>query len=222
MNKIKKDLQQVYNNISQEFSASRVFPWEELEIFIPHIKDGDKILDLGCGNGRLIKALQESKKDFDYLGVDFSDGLIDRAREQFPDKKFELNDISKVDFEANSFDTVFVIATFHHLPSKKERQELLNKINIWLKPGGYLIMTNWNLWQRKYMKHYFKKFWLKKSWNDFFVSWQMYSGKSKKFWRYYHSFSTRELESLLKKTGFKLKPKGVYKTKWNINCFVQK
>ncbi len=170
----------------------------------------------------MIKVLDETKKDYHYTGVDFSVGLIAKAREQFPDHKFIINDISQVDFEAASFDVVFVVATFHHLISKKERLKLLNKINKWLKPGGYLIMTNWNLWQKKYFKNYFQKFWLKRSYKDFFVSWQMYSGKSKKFWRYYHSFSVKELEKLLIKSRFKLKPKGVYKTKWNINCFVQK
>ncbi len=222
MNKIKKDLQQVYNNISQEFSASRVFPWEELGVFIPHIKEGDKILDLGCGNGRLIKSLDEADKKYDYLGIDFSKNIIEQAKQQFPDRKFQVNDISDLDFAANSFDMIFSIATFHHLVSKKERLELLNKINTWLKPGGHLFMTNWNLMQPKYRKYIFKNWRHKRAWNDFFIPWQKYSDDNKKLWRYYHSFSIKELEKLLIKSKFKLKPKGVYKTKWNINCFVQK
>lgn len=212
----------MYNQISQEFSASRVFPWEELQVFIPYIKDNFKILDLGCGNGRLLKSLAEGNKQIDYTGIDFSEGLISQAKQQFPDHKFTVADIRKIDFPKESFDMIFSIAAFHHLDSRKDRAELLKKMNHWLKPGGYLFMTNWNLLQKKYLKNYFKFWWRKKAWNDFFVSWQQYSGDNKQLWRYYHSFTKTELENLLKKSKFNLEPKGVYHTKWNINCFVKK
>ncbi|MBT7553069.1 methyltransferase domain-containing protein [bacterium] len=222
MNKVSKQLKDVYNQISQEFSASRVFPWEELQVFIPYIKDNFKILDLGCGNGRLLKSLEESNKKFDYTGIDFSEGLIKQAQENFPEHKFTVADMRELDFPENSFDMVFSIAAFHHLDKKSDRIKLLKKLNKCLKPGGYLFMTNWNLLQKKYFKDYLKYWWRKKSWNDFFVSWSKYSGDNKKHWRYYHSFTKAELEKLLEKTGFELQPKGVYHTKWNINCFVKK
>ena len=222
MNKVTKELKGVYNQISQEFSASRVFPWEELQVFIPYIEDNFKVLDLGCGNGRLLKSLADSNKNFKYQGIDFSDKLIKQAKQQFSNFDFQLADIREIDFAANSFDMVFSIATFHHLENKKERQEMLAKIYKWLKPGGYLFMTNWDLQQKKYWKSFFKHWWQKRAWNDCFISWQKYSGDNKKLWRYYHSFTARELEKLLTQARFKLKPKGVYKTKWNINSFVQK
>ena len=147
MNKVTKELKGVYNQISQEFSASRVFPWEELQVFIPYIEDNFKVLDLGCGNGRLLKSLADSNKNFKYQGIDFSDKLIKQAKQQFSNFDFQLADIREIDFAANSFDMVFSIATFHHLENKKERQEMLAKIYKWLKPGGYLFMTNWDLQQ---------------------------------------------------------------------------
>jgi len=220
--KISSQLNKVYDQISQEFSASRVFPWEELQVFIPYIKDNFNILDLGCGNGRLLKSLLEADKKFSYTGVDFSNELIEQAKKQFPNFNFQLSDIREADFKAKSFDMIFSIATFHHLENKKERQEILDKIYKWLKPGGYLFMTNWDLQQKKYWKTFFKHWWQKRAWNDCFVSWQKYSGDNKKLWRYYYSFTEKELERLLTQAKFELKPKGVYKTKWNINCFVKK
>lgn len=220
--KVKNELKNVYNLIAKEFSASRKYPWDELQVVIPHIREGFKVLDLGCGNGRLIKLLDESHKKYDYLGVDFSKEFISHAKEKYTNHSFELNDMSKVDYPENSFDMIFMIASFHHLDSKKERLELLNKINKWLKPNGYLFMTNWNLLQKKYLKYILKNFFKKKSWNDFYIPWQAYSRDHKKFFRYYHSFTKKELEGLLKKTKFIMQPKGVYKTKWNINSFVRK
>jgi len=219
---IKKELKKVYNIIAQEFSSSRVFPWEELQFLIPYIKDNFKVLDLGCGNGRLLKILKESNNNFEYLGIDFSKKLIIQAKKDFPNYNFKLADMNNLYFKKNSFDVIFMIASFHHLETKKERLELLQKINKWLKPGSYLFMTNWNLFQKKYLKFLFKNLVRKKSWNDFFIPWQTYSKNGEKFWRFYHSFTKRELEKLLKKSNFKLEPKGVYKTNFNINCFVKK
>lgn len=219
---IKKELKQVYNTIAEEFSSSRVFPWEELQLFIPYIKDNFKILDLGCGNGRLLKVLKESKSSIEYTGIDFSNKLIEQAKKDFPNYIFRVEDMNNLDFEENSFDMIFMIASFHHLETKKERLELLKKINKWLKPGGYLFMTNWNLFQKKYFKFLFKNIFKKKAWNDFFIPWQTYSKSGEKLWRFYHSFTRKELEYLLKKTKFKLEPKGVYNTDYNINSFVKK
>lgn len=181
-----------------------------------------KVLDLGCGNGRLIKALETSGRHFDYLGIDFSEELIKAATRNAPGREFKLADMREVDFAPASFDMIFLIASFHHLEYKSERIRLLNNINKWLKPGGYLFMTNWNLWQPKYRQYWWKNWWRKISFNDFYIPWQSYSGKGEKLWRYYHSFTVNELVGILKKAGFKVEPNGVYKSKWNTVVFVTK
>ncbi|RJP63067.1 MAG: class I SAM-dependent methyltransferase [Ignavibacteriales bacterium] len=218
--RIKNDLRLLYDDIASEFSATRAYPWKELQVFIPYIKNNFKILDLGCGNGRLLKSLEQADKKLNYLGVDFSAKLIEQARANHPQTKFIRADMSDLSFDRNTFDIVFMIASFHHIPSQAERLDLLYKINGWLKPGGLLFMTNWNLWQKKYLKYALENFWSKKSWNDFFIPWTTNDGGT--VWRYYHSFTTGELIYLLKSTNFDLEPEGVYKTEWNINAFVRK
>lgn len=215
-------MDKVYDQISGEFRASRVLAWPELSVVIPYIQDGFKILDLGCGHGRMLKLLESSGKKFDYTGVDFSQGLIAEARRQFPERNFQLADMHHLDFAPQSFDLICAVASFHHLQFKSEREKILADVYQWLQPGGYFFMTNWNLWQGKYLKYYFKDFWQKKSWRDFCIPWQ--SGTTEKFtlWRYYHSFGLGELAALLKKSGFKLNNKAVYKTKWNVVSLVRK
>lgn len=218
---IKENLQAVYDNISQQFSDTRAYPWSELEVFLPQLKDDAKILDLGCGNGRLIKVLDQVGRNYDYLGVDFSANLLEQAKQKFPKYNFQLADMSQLDFPECSFDAICLIASFHHLPNKKERLELLKKIHHWLKPGGVLFMTNWYLWQRKYLKYYFKNFWQKKSWNDFFIPYRL-PNSDKVYWRYYHHFTRRELRSLLLLAGFQPNSHSIYHTKFNTNCFLSK
>ncbi len=46
------------------------------------IVDGQKVLDLGCGNGRLLNVLQN--KNIDYIGVDNSENLLLNAQNAYP------------------------------------------------------------------------------------------------------------------------------------------
>lgn len=207
--------------MANEFSHTRFLVWPELSVFIPYFPPGGKILDLGCGNGRLIKILQESQKKYEYLGIDFSERLLAKARQQFPDHVFQVADMTKLDLPDQSFDVVCLVASFHHLKTKVERQKLLDDIYHWLKPGGILFMTNWHLWQPKYRKYFFQNLRDKKSWNDCFIPYKL-PNSQKFYWRFYHHFTKNELTDLLKKSKFVLEPKGVYRTKYNINCLVKK
>ncbi len=170
----------------------------------------------------MLKVLQESGKKFDYLGLDFAENLIAEARKQFPEFDFKVAEMEGLKLEPESFDMIFLIASFHHLDTKNKRKEVLKNIYQALKPGGLLFMTNWDLRQKKYLKSFLNQWWKKRAWNDCFISWQKYLGDKQKLWRYYHSFTESELKDLLLTTGFKLEPKGVYKTKWNVNCLVKK
>ena len=58
-----------YNDIATSFDLTRKKEiWPEVRAQAAVIKEGSKILDVGCGNGRLLEALPKQK--IDYLGVD--------------------------------------------------------------------------------------------------------------------------------------------------------
>ena len=218
---IQNNLRLSYDSIAKDFSATRKFAWPELSVFIPHLPDSFKLLDLGCGNGRLLSVLKDSHKKFEYLGLDFSQELIKQAQQNWPDYDFQVHDMQMLNFPEQSFDCVAMVASFHHLYTKKERQELLQKIYAILKPGGLLFMTNWNLGQKKYLSSWFNKFWQKKVWNDCFVTYTIPNTKQK-YWRYYHHFTKSELTGLLKSSGFSLGDNGVYWSKYNLVALAKK
>ena len=130
--------------------------------------------------------------------------LIQEGQQKFPTAKFKKGDFLQIPAGKHQFDIVFSIAAFHHLPSKKMRLKAMEEVKRVLKPGGYFIVSVWNLRQLKYRKCWWESFWRwlvtfgDYQFNDLFIPW----GKEKKVKRYYHSFSPHELKQLWRKSGF--------------------
>jgi len=190
-----------YAAIAEDFSRTRARLWPALDLFKNYIKENDKILDIGCGNGRLINLIKDKKVD--YRGIDYSAPLIDIAKENFPDYKFEVGNILNLDFPENYFDDILLIAVLHHIPSAKLREKAINNMYRILKPGGYVLMTNWNLWQARFLQYHIKYNWLRHTKkvdldeNDILREW----GKTGNY-RYVHAFTKIELDELGAKAGF--------------------
>jgi len=191
-----------FNLIAESFSESRSCLWPELEELKKYIIDGQRILDSGCGNGRLIELFKNRKVD--YVGVDFSEKLIEMAKNKYGDY-FKVADILILPFSDSYFDSIWSIAVIHHVPSKEMRLQALQELWRTLKKGGQIIMTCWNLYQPQYLK-LLLKFTLRKvfkksrlDFKDILVPW-----KDSGIERYYHVFTKRELEKLFVESGFKV------------------
>lgn len=149
-----QSIKEVYNKIGDEFSASRAYIWPDLKPFLDQVKDKSSVLDVGCGNGRLLLGLPKAVK---YTGIDISSSLITHAFKAHPDAQFIETDITKDEIWKHlpQFDFIFCVAVIHHLPTRKDQLFVLNQIKKHLKPGGKCLITAWNLWQPKILKHHF-------------------------------------------------------------------
>ncbi|MBN1258712.1 class I SAM-dependent methyltransferase [Candidatus Peregrinibacteria bacterium] len=192
---IRRQVLASYAAIAAEFDVTRQNPWEEFRHFEAFVRHGGRVLDLGCGNGRLYEMAKP--KEVDYLGVDHNSRLLEKARARFPDARFELADMMDLRLPEEAFDNVFCIAAFHHVPSKELRQKVVDDIYNALKPDGIFILTAWNLFQPKYLKPLVKAvlsfvlhFGFKYAWNDVWIKWGGYPIP-----RYYHAFLPAELLS---------------------------
>ena len=124
-------------------------------------------------------------------------------------------------FKSNSIDIIFSIAAFHHLYNNKDRNTHLKEIYRVLKPWWLLLMTNWNLFQKKYIKCFFRNFFQKKSWKDTFVQFKSWPKVLSD--RYYHAFTTWELHKLINKSWLNIHKEFFMKRstliKWQIWSF---
>lgn len=199
--KILDGMKQNYNLIAADFSNTRRSSWEEIKPLVNYVRSGDKILDLGCGNGRLVDLFEGQTAD--YIGIDNSENLIKAAREKYPGKNFIVYNGLNIPFNDGYFDIIFCIAVLHHIPSKQMRIGFLKEANRVLKPGGRLILTVWYFWTKKSYWQLFFKFTLKKilgkSPLDFFDVKQPWFKTAE---RYFHLFRKSELEGLIKRAGF--------------------
>jgi len=138
-----------YMRIAREFDKTRSASWEDFNIFTPFVKDSMKVLDIGCGNGRVYTAL--NPYHVSYTGIDQNTYLIEQARTRYPDARFLVGDILRfggiTELTGEKFDSIFCIAVFSHMPTREMRLQTLTQIRSFLKPGGVLLMLNWNLWR---------------------------------------------------------------------------
>jgi SAM-dependent methyltransferase len=194
-----------YNRIAELYAQTRNAA-RELKQFQNMVQKGQVILDWGCGNGRLVYLLQD--KQVIYYGTDQSCEMIRVAGEQFKKEvdagwaHFICTEDKEADFTENFFDIVFMIASFHHLPDEESRKKLLQRIFQELKPGGKLIMTNWNL-ESDWAEESLQKDWQKIDEYDYLIPWKSQAGEIL-VKRFYHHFTPDALQSIFVETGFKI------------------
>jgi SAM-dependent methyltransferase len=96
-----------------------------------------KILDIGCGTGHHVASL--GSKGLDVLGIDISPSMIKKAKENFPDYKFEVGDATNGStFQPDSF--THILCMYFTIYYFKDKTQFFNNCFKWLMPGGYLIV----------------------------------------------------------------------------------
>jgi ubiquinone/menaquinone biosynthesis C-methylase UbiE len=183
-----------YDSFATDFSATRTQAWPEFEMIKPYLQKNDRLLDLGCGNGRLRHFLEKSKiPEGNYFGFDLSANLIGIAKNEFPHDHFFIGSFEKkLPFGADNFEVVTAVASFHHLLSKKAQTQFLRECHRVMKPGGTLFLTTWKLPQKHFWTNMLK---------GNFKNWNIPFG-SEKHPRTYRRTNEKELKGLLQKAGF--------------------
>jgi ubiquinone/menaquinone biosynthesis C-methylase UbiE len=111
-----------------------------LEAVTPH--PPDFVLDAGCGSGRNISVLSPLVKAI--TGMDYSDQMIERAKERVAAEKLSnvtliQGDITRLQFSDNAFDKVICASVLQYLDDKDCARALREMVRV-CKPGGRLIL----------------------------------------------------------------------------------
>ena len=126
---------QFYHHFAGEFSRTRRSWPPGYSRILPYLKSGFNVLDLGCGNGRFLLFLGDSRWTGRYVGVDSSESLLADARttaagHQHIPSRFVVADLLTDDWlhtarRVGPFDALITLAVLHHIPGRERRISFL-------------------------------------------------------------------------------------------------
>ena len=111
-----------------------------LEVFLERrgLRGDERVVDAGCGTGRVTELLLRHLPNGKVLGVDASGEMVEAARRRFagdPRVRIERQDLLRLEVEL-PVDVIFSTATFHWI---RDDDRLFRRLARALKPGGMLV-----------------------------------------------------------------------------------
>lgn len=104
-----------------------------------------RVLDLGCGSGRVTHNL--SAMGYDVVGLDPSGAMLDVATDTHPELAFALGEGTALPFRDGAFDyALFAYHGLDYVHPETSRRSALREIRRVLEPGGLFVFSSHNTW----------------------------------------------------------------------------
>ncbi|MCG7537137.1 class I SAM-dependent methyltransferase [Pseudoalteromonas sp. OOF1S-7] len=119
-----------------EFSNMEIYPIKFAQLVADK---ADRILEAGCGTGRLYFHYKKQGKDI--KGIDFSENAITAIKSHAPDAQVERGSITDLPYDSGYFDTVFAFGLYHNIEDMNELTKAFSETKRVLQPGGSLVAS---------------------------------------------------------------------------------
>jgi len=103
------------------------------------INSGDKILEAGCGVGRVY--FHYKKSGFDIKGIEYSKNAVDNILAKDDTAEVIEGNITQLPYDDNSFDTILAFGLYHNIEDKNELQKSFDESHRVLNKGGKLVAS---------------------------------------------------------------------------------
>lgn len=102
--------------------------------------DERRVLDVGCGSGRLLVRMSFlGARPENLAGVDLLEHEVEKARTLAPHYDFRVGDATNLPFDDQSFDVVTAFTTFSSMRTEEARQAAAAELRRVLRPGGAVL-----------------------------------------------------------------------------------
>lgn len=219
-----------YQTFAIQFSDTRQRIQPGVRQILDSIDPTARILDLGCGNGELARELAQRGFVGQYLGMDFSEALLNVAREGvagFSNYRFIQGNLADSDWQSfmiggelgiegralsairdqrSSFDVIVSFAALHHLPGRELHLRILGTVRDLLTFNGQFIHSNWQFLNSERLRkrvHSWEEIGLSDADvdpDDYLLDWR----RGGFGLRYVHHFREEALNILAAETGFRV------------------
>jgi tRNA (uracil-5-)-methyltransferase TRM9 len=150
-----------YTRFAGDFARTRRAWPPGFDLILPYIRPAANLVDLGCGNARLLSFLSERGWQGGYVGVDASPLLLEIAEATAREvgaatAAFLQLDLLAGDWvepmtaalppataEGPSQLALAALAVLHHIPGATARVEFLARCRSLLPPGGLCVVSTW-------------------------------------------------------------------------------
>lgn len=197
-----------YRQFATPFAETRMHPqpgFFQLIEFIP--RPCDKMLDVGCGEGRFGRFVLEHDLVEHYTGVDFSQELVDIAASSIEGEFFLRNLIRQGSLNGlGEFNLIACLASMQHIPGRSNRLNLLQEMRDHLAAGGIILLSNWQFMDSERQRNKIAD-WSQVNVdpteleeNDYLISWR----RDGLGFRYVNYINSNEIEWLANSVGLKV------------------
>jgi trans-aconitate 2-methyltransferase len=128
-----------WNAVAYDHLSDPMFEWGMAVLDTLQLKGDERVLDAGCGSGRLTEELLGRLPLGEVVALDFSPKMLEQARQRLAKfgERVEFVQASLQDFELEKqVDGIFSNAVFHWVP---DHAAMFRALHGTLKPGGWLV-----------------------------------------------------------------------------------
>ncbi|GAA2804047.1 methyltransferase domain-containing protein [Kribbella solani] len=124
-----------YHAILRDYHRQDPFEQGALDYFAALVEDGP-VGDLGCGTGRITTHL--AGRGLDVFGIDLTPGMIEVARREYPELRFEVGSLFNLDLKDGELAGALAWYSLVHTP-REELPAVFAELYRVLRPGGHLV-----------------------------------------------------------------------------------
>jgi len=135
----KNKVRERFDELAQSYSSSALefIRDKRLKLIKKHIKKDDKILEIGCGSGNLLRFIECDN----IFGIDISENMVKEAKKTISNGTFEIGDAENLPYENDSFDKVLISEVLYYLPDVDKAISETRRV---LKKDGLILITTLN------------------------------------------------------------------------------